>query len=102
MTLWTIGDIARHYGLDPNSVRYWTTREGFPAAVEARGRAGAALYPADEVKAWRRAHAAAPGRRRRAIVAAYEKHGSVAGAARATGVDNKTARKHLRAEGVIE
>lgn len=44
------GEIAAFYGVNPSTVRYWRTRDGFPRPVEL---ASGPVWFAEDVKDWR-------------------------------------------------
>lgn len=42
--LWSIRRIAREYGVDHTTARWWTQRDWFPEPVENRGGSAGTLY----------------------------------------------------------
>lgn len=104
MKLWTSGDICATYGVSRSNFAYWRRQADFPAPLTyAKNKGG--TWDAAEVKAWVQAfRAGAPETRakRVQVVQQFKRGATVSAVARNAGIDRKTARRWLRAAGVLE
>jgi hypothetical protein len=68
--VWTTDQVAQHLGIEPRSVRKTMSRWGIAVSGREPGRAGANLYPADEVRAGKSASQGKGNRTFRKLTAA--------------------------------
>lgn len=102
--LWTSGDICAHYKISRSNFRYWRNSRDFPAALTWSKNKGG-VWDAAEVRAWVQAFRAGdPDSRakRVQVVQQFKKGATLSAVARNAGIDRKTARRWLRAAGVLE